>query len=162
MKFRVGSGFDVHPLAAGRPLIMGGVVIPYELGLLGHSDADVLSHAIADALLGAAGLGDIGRHFPDSEDKYRGISSLLLLAAVTDLIAAQGWRVNNIDAVIIAQAPKMAPYAETMRENIARVCQMTKDAVSVKATTTERLGFAGRGEGIAAQAAVSIVGINKE
>ncbi|MDR3349385.1 MAG: 2-C-methyl-D-erythritol 2,4-cyclodiphosphate synthase [Acidaminococcales bacterium] len=157
MDFRIGNGFDVHALSPGRRLIIGGVAIEHERGLLGHSDADALTHAIADALLGAAGLGDIGRHFPDTDERYKDASSLALLAEVIELLHAVGWRVNNIDAVVVAQAPKMAPYIEKMRENIAQICRVSAQAVNVKATTTELLGFVGRGEGIAAEAVASIV-----
>jgi 2-C-methyl-D-erythritol 2,4-cyclodiphosphate synthase len=153
---RVGIGYDVHRLVAGRPLILGGVEIPHELGLEGHSDADVLVHAVMDALLGAAGAGDIGRHFPDTDMRYKNISSLVLLERVMDYISADGWEVGNVDAVIIAQAPKMASYIEQMRQNIAGVLRVAPELVNVKATTTERLGFAGRGEGIAAQAVACI------
>ena len=149
---RIGQGFDVHALVAGRKLIIGGVEIPHHLGLLGHSDADVLLHAICDALLGAAALGDIGRHFPDSDARYKGIDSRALLRHVMQLIAEQGYRVANLDATIIAQAPKMAPHIPVMVENIAADLGVAPDAVNVKATTTEQLGFTGRGEGIAAQA----------
>lgn len=150
--FRIGTGFDVHQLVEGRNLIMGGVKIPYERGLLGHSDADVLLHAIADALLGAAALGDIGKHFPDSDSAYKGADSRVLLRSVVARVRAAGWQVGNVDATIIAQAPKMAPHIEQMRRNIASDCAVVPDRVSVKATTTEMLGFTGRGEGIAAQA----------
>jgi len=150
--FRIGTGFDVHQLVEGRNLIMGGVKIPYERGLLGHSDADVLLHAIADALLGAAALGDIGKHFPDSDSAYKGADSRVLLRSVVARVRAAGWQVGNVDATIIAQAPKMAPHIEHMRRNIASDCAVVPDRVSVKATTTEMLGFTGRGEGIAAQA----------
>jgi 2-C-methyl-D-erythritol 2,4-cyclodiphosphate synthase len=150
--FRVGTGFDVHQLVAGRALIVGGVAIPYERGLLGHSDADVLLHAIADALLGAAALGDIGKHFPDSDPTYKGADSRTLLRTVVQRVREAGWLVGNIDATIIAQAPKMAPHIEQMRVNIAADCGVTVLSVNVKATTTEQLGFTGRGEGIAAQA----------
>ncbi len=158
VNFRVGNGYDVHRLIKGRKLIVGGVELPYELGLDGHSDADVLLHAITDAMLGAAGLGDIGKHFPDTDAAYKGADSLLLLQEAVGKLGEGSWRVNNIDAVIIAQRPKMAPYIEKMRENIAMACQVAVTAVNVKATTTEELGFAGRGEGIAAQASVSLVG----
>ena len=151
VSFRVGTGFDVHQLVAGRALIIGGVTIPYELGLLGHSDADVLLHAIADALLGAAALGDIGKHFPDSDPTYKGADSRTLLRAVVQRAREAGWQVGNIDATIIAQAPKMALHIAQMRANIASDCAVALGAISVKATTTEHLGFAGRGEGIAAQ-----------
>ena len=149
---RIGMGYDVHKLVEGRDLIIGGVTIPYEKGLLGHSDADVLLHAISDALLGAAALGDIGKHFPDSDPAYKGISSLLLLKKVGELIAEQGFFIENIDATIIAQKPKMAPYLQEMRENIAGVLQIDVSQVNVKATTEEGLGFTGAGEGIASQA----------
>ena len=153
---RVGSGFDVHQLVEGRKLILGGVEIPYEKGLLGHSDADVLLHAIKDALLGAAALGDIGRHFPDSDERYRGISSVKLLKEVRNKLEEKRYRINNVDATIIAQAPRMAPYTETMRENIAGALEIPLEDINIKATTTEKLGFTGRGEGIAAQAVVTI------
>lgn len=153
---RVGIGFDVHRLVEGRQLIIGGVTIPYEFGLLGHSDADVLLHALADALLGAAGLGDIGVHFPDTDPRYAGISSMLLLDEVKEKVMVAGFAVNNVDAVIVAQRPKMAPYMADMRSNIARILEIEPGAVNIKATTTEGLGFAGRGEGIAAWAAVTL------
>lgn len=145
-------GYDVHRLAEGRELIMGGAKIPYEKGLLGHSDADVLLHAIMDALLGAAALGDIGTHFPDNDPAYEGISSMVLLDKVGALLTKQGFLIENIDATIIAQAPKMRPYIDIMRENIARVLDLDVNHVNVKATTEEGLGFTGRGEGISAQA----------
>lgn len=150
--FRVGTGFDVHQLVVGRALIIGGVTIPYERGLLGHSDADVLLHAIADALLGAAALGDIGKHFPDTDSAHSGADSRELLRTVVKRLFESGWQVGNIDATIIAQAPKMAPHIAQMRSNIAADCGVALDCISVKATTTERLGFTGRGEGIAAEA----------
>lgn len=149
---RIGMGYDVHRLVEGRKLIMGGVEIPYDKGLLGHSDADVLLHAISDALLGAAALGDIGKHFPDSDEKYKGADSLKLLAHVGTLLEEKMYFVENIDATIIAQAPKMRPYIDNMRENIARALHINVDQVSVKATTEEGLGFTGMGEGISAQA----------
>jgi len=149
---RIGQGFDVHRLVAGRRLVIGGVEIPYARGLLGHSDADVLLHAVCDALLGAAALGDIGVHFPDSNPQYHGIDSRELLRAVAGLVAAQGWRVENVDATIIAQAPKMAPHIPVMRRHIAADLGLQAVQINVKATTTETLGFTGRGEGIAAQA----------
>lgn len=149
---RIGQGYDVHRLTEGRPLILGGVAIPWEKGLLGHSDADVLLHALMDALLGAAALGDIGKHFPDSDPAYKGISSLTLLEKVGDLLGEKGFVVENIDSTIIAQAPKMRPYIDTMRENIAGALGMESDFVSVKATTEEGMGFTGAGEGISAQA----------
>ena len=149
---RVGMGYDVHRLTEGRDLIIGGVKIPYEKGLLGHSDADVLLHAISDALLGAAALGDIGKHFPDTDPAYKGISSLILLEKVGDLIAEKSFLIENIDATIIAQAPKMRPYIDTMRENIAKALKIDVSQVNVKATTEEGLGFTGTGEGISSQA----------
>lgn len=149
---RVGMGYDVHRLVEERRLILGGVEIPYEKGLLGHSDADVLLHAIMDAMLGAAALGDIGRHFPDTDPAYKGADSMVLLEACREKIRAAGYRVHNLDALICAQAPKMAPHIETMRVNIARALQLDVDAVNVKATTTERLGFVGDGSGISAYA----------
>jgi 2-C-methyl-D-erythritol 2,4-cyclodiphosphate synthase len=149
---RIGQGFDVHALVEGRKLIIGGVEIPYAKGLEGHSDADVLLHAICDALLGAAGLGDIGRHFPDTDPRYRGIDSRKLLRFVVSLIKKTNLKVVNIDATIIAQAPRMAPHVPRMIANIAEDLGVAAAAINVKATTTEHLGFAGRGEGIAAQA----------
>jgi 2-C-methyl-D-erythritol 2,4-cyclodiphosphate synthase len=149
---RIGSGFDVHQLAAGRKLIIGGVEILHEKGLLGHSDADVLLHAICDALLGAAALGDIGRHFADTDAKYKGIDSRILLREVARMVANEGFRIGNVDATIIAQAPRMAPHIGKMVENIASDLGIAMNAVNVKATTTEKLGYAGRGEGIAAEA----------
>lgn len=153
---RVGWGYDVHRLVEERKLIIGGVDIPYEKGLLGHSDADVLLHAIMDALLGAAALGDIGLHFPDSDPEYEGISSLRLLKKVGGLLTNHGYCINNIDATVVAQAPKMRPYIDEMRRNIAVHLGIPVDRVSVKATTEEGLGFTGAGEGIAAQAVCSI------
>ena len=149
---RIGQGYDVHRLTEGRALILGGVAIPYEQGLDGHSDADVLTHAIMDALLGAAGLGDIGKLFPDTEERYRGISSLLLLRKVGELLKINGWQVINLDSTIVAQAPKLSPYREAMRRNLAEALGMDEAGVSVKATTEERLGFTGDGSGMAAQA----------
>lgn len=149
---RVGMGYDVHRLTEDRDLILGGVKIPWEKGLLGHSDADVLIHAIMDALLGAAALGDIGQHFPDTDPAYKGISSIKLLEHVAALLNEKGYGVGNIDAVIIAQKPKMAPHIPLMRENIARALDMDVDCLSIKATTEEKLGFTGREEGIASQA----------
>lgn len=154
---RVGIGYDVHRLVEGRKLILGGVEIEHTVGLLGHSDADVLLHAISDALLGAAALGDIGKHFPDSDPAYRGISSLLLLSQVGKLLAEQGYRVGNVDATIVAQAPKLAPYIEMMRANIAEALAVDVSAISVKATTTEGLGFAGTKEGMASYAVAMLV-----
>lgn len=149
---RIGQGFDVHALVEGRRLIMGGVEVPYQLGLAGHSDADVLLHAICDALLGAVGLGDIGRHFPDSDPAFKGVDSRKLLREVVRLVSLEGFYVVNVDATIIAQAPKMAPYIPQMEANIAADLDVDTGVVNVKATTTERLGYTGRGEGIAAQA----------
>ncbi|MZP30230.1 2-C-methyl-D-erythritol 2,4-cyclodiphosphate synthase [Heliobacterium undosum] len=153
---RTGMGYDVHRLVEGRALILGGVDIPYEKGLLGHSDADVLLHAIKDALLGAAGMGDIGRHFPDTDQAYKGVSSLLLLKIVGEKLAAQGWSVGHIDATVVAQRPKLAPHIPKMQENIARTLGIAPDRINVKATTTEGLGFAGTGEGIASYAVATI------
>ncbi len=149
---RVGQGYDVHKLVSGRKLIIGGVDISHTLGLLGHSDADVLLHAIMDALLGAAALGDIGKHFPDSDEKYKGADSMELLRNVGSLLKEKGYRIINIDSTVIAQAPKLAPHIETMRHNIASGLGINVDAVNVKATTEEKLGFTGAREGIAAQA----------
>lgn len=154
---RIGHGYDVHRLVEGRKLIMGGVDIPWEKGLLGHSDADVLLHAIADGILGAIGEGDIGRHFPDSDPAYKGADSLKLLAHVMGLAEERGFRLGNLDATIIAQMPKMAPHIQTMRENIAVVLNAYVTQVNVKATTEEGLGFSGSGEGIAAHAVVLMV-----
>ena len=153
---RIGTGYDVHRLAAGRKLILGGVTIPYERGLFGHSDADVLVHAIMDALLGAAGMGDIGIHFPDTDPQYEGISSLLLLKKVGGMLTNKGYKINNIDSTIVCQAPKLRPYISDMEKNIALYLGIPEDRVNVKATTEERLGFTDSGEGIAAQAAASI------
>ncbi len=149
---RVGHGFDVHAFAENRKLILGGVDIPHDLGLAGHSDADVLLHAICDALLGAAGLGDIGRHFPDTDAAFAGIDSRILLRRVAEQLKSRGWRVGNVDVTLIAQAPKMAPYIARMAAHIADDLGVAIDRVNVKATTTEKLGFTGRGEGIAAEA----------
>lgn len=149
---RIGQGYDVHRLVAERPLILGGIEIPYEKGLLGHSDADVLLHAISDALLGAAALGDIGAHFPDSDPAYRGADSAELLRAVGALIHAAGYEIGNIDSTVVCQAPKLAPHIASMRARIAEVLALPVGAVSVKASTEEHMGFTGRGEGIAAHA----------
>ena len=151
---RIGTGYDVHRLVAGRKLMIGGVDIPFEKGLLGHSDADVLLHAICDAMLGAAGLGDIGRHFPDTAPIYKDISSLMLLEEVRRLLAEAGFRVHNVDATIVAEKPKMAPHIANMVRNIAGAIKVDRSAVNVKATTTEGLGFTGRDEGMAACAVV--------
>lgn len=147
---RIGHGYDVHAFSDNRKCIIGGVEIPYEKGLLGHSDADVLLHAISDSLLGAAALGDIGKHFPDTDPQYKGANSLMLLERVVNLINSKGYTVNNIDATVIAQAPKMAPYIRQMRQNIADALKVDVDFVNVKATTEEKLGFTGRKEGISA------------
>lgn len=152
MNIRIGHGFDVHAFAPERKLILGGVDIPHEFGLLGHSDADVLLHALSDALLGAAALGDIGRHFPDSDPTYRGIDSRKLLRHVVAMLRERGWRVGNVDVTVIAQVPKLAPHISAMRQHIAADLAVSVDQVNVKATTTERLGFTGREEGIAAEA----------
>lgn len=159
---RIGHGFDVHKLVEGRKLIIGGVTIPYEKGLAGHSDADVLLHAVCDALLGAAGLGDIGRHFSDSDPRYRGIDSRILLRDVGQLLTQNGYDIVNIDSTIIAQAPKMAPHAAQMVKNIAEDLGVATSCVNVKAKTTEQLGFTGRGEGIAAEAVALIRGQRTE
>ena len=153
---RIGFGYDVHKLVENRKLILGGVEIPYELGLLGHSDADVLTHALMDALLGAAALGDIGKHFPDNDPAYKGIDSLLLLAKVGEILAAHHYAVNNIDTTIVAQRPKLASYIPEMRAKIADVLNLELDKVSIKATTTEGLGFTGEGLGIAAYAVCTL------
>ncbi|MCX8085422.1 MAG: 2-C-methyl-D-erythritol 2,4-cyclodiphosphate synthase [Rhodocyclaceae bacterium] len=157
MDFRVGLGFDVHALVAGRKLILGGVTIPHERGLLGHSDADVLLHAITDALLGAAGLGDIGRWFPDSDERWRNADSRWLLRQAMSQVRAAGWRVGNVDCTVICERPKIAPHAEAMRANIAADLGISPGEVNIKGKTTEGLGFTGRGEGIAAQAIALIV-----
>lgn len=155
--FRIGQGFDVHQLVEGRPLIIGGITIPHEKGLLGHSDADVLLHTVADACLGAIGEGDIGRHFPDTAAEFKDADSAKLLEHVWKLVDDKGYELGNIDCTIIAQKPKMAPYIGAMQGRIAELLQADKDQVNVKATTTEKLGFPGRGEGIASQAAVLLV-----
>ena len=156
-QFRVGSGYDVHRLTQNRKLILCGVEVPYELGLDGHSDADVAVHALMDALLGAAALGDIGKHFPDTDDRFKGADSMKLLEHVLALLKERCWRVNNADVTIIAQKPKLAGYIPAMRDNLAKTMGLEADAVNVKATTTEKLGFTGRGEGIAAEAVVSLI-----
>ena len=155
-QFRVGTGFDVHALVENRPLILAGVQIPYSKGLLGHSDADVALHALMDALLGAAGKGDIGKHFPDTDSKYEGADSRRLLRIVVEMLQKDGWEANNVDVTIIAQKPKLAPYIASMRSLVAQDLGIMEDAVNIKATTTEKLGFTGRGEGIAAEAVASI------
>ncbi len=154
---RIGQGFDVHRLVDGRPLLLGGVRVPHTQGLLGHSDADVLIHAVMDALLGAAGLGDIGRHFPDGDPRYAGADSMALLAEVAALIRDAGFQVENVDATVVAQAPRLAPHIPAMRENIARTLGLPVSRVNVKATTEEGLGYTGRGEGISAMAAALLV-----
>lgn len=158
---RIGHGFDVHRLVPDRDLILGGVKIPHELGLLGHSDADVLLHAVCDAILGALGLGDIGRHFPDTDPAYKGIDSVLLLEHVVGLAHTRGFRVGNLDTTIVAQRPKLAPHVAQMISNLARVCQVPSGCINVKATTTEQLGYAGRGEGISAYAVVLMAANDK-
>ena len=147
---RIGTGYDVHRLVEGRELVLGGVTIPFEKGLLGHSDADVLVHAVCDALLGAAGLGDIGMHFPDTDPVYKDISSMRILSKTREMLIVKGFRVINVDATIMAEAPKMSPYRAQMQKNISRMIEIDSDRVNVKATTTETLGMIGRGEGIAA------------
>ena len=159
MKFRVGHGYDVHKLVEDRKLIIGGVEIPHSKGLLGHSDADVLAHAICDALLGAAALGDIGKHFPDNDDRYKDIDSLVLLEKVCELIRNKGDEISNVDSTILAQAPKLRPYIDEMRSKLAKAMKLDIDELSVKATTEERLGFTGREEGIAADAVVLLMTI---
>lgn len=156
-QFRVGTGYDVHKLVSERKLILCGVEVPYELGLLGHSDADVALHALSDALLGAAALGDIGKHFPDTDERFKGADSANLLEHVVHLVEEKGWQVNNVDVTIIAQKPKLASYIPAMRSRVAQVLKIDEDCVNVKATTTEKLGFTGRGEGIAAEAIASLV-----
>lgn len=158
---RVGIGYDVHKLVENRKLILGGVDIPHEKGLLGHSDADVLLHAISDALLGSAALGDIGKHFPDSDDRYKGISSLILLKHVGDLLNEKNYAVNNIDATIVAQRPKLLPYIEQMRQNVATTLNIPLEDVNIKATTEERLGFTGSEEGISSYAICTIKKISE-
>lgn len=156
-QFRIGSGYDVHKLVEGRRLIICGVEVPYEKGLLGHSDADVALHALMDALLGAAAMGDIGRHFPDTDERFKGADSVKLTEHVLKLLCNEGWQVNNVDVTIIAQRPKLAAYIPAMRSRVAAVLQIDEDCVNIKATTTEHLGFTGRGEGIAAEAVASLI-----
>ena len=156
-KIKIGHGYDVHRLVQGRPLILGGVEIPHVLGLLGHSDADVLTHAVMDAILGALGMGDIGRHFPDSDDKYKGISSILLLREVSSLMKAAGYCVGNIDVTVIAQKPKLSPFISKMRENIASELCISVEDINIKATTEEGLGFTGALQGIAAHAVCLVI-----
>jgi 2-C-methyl-D-erythritol 2,4-cyclodiphosphate synthase len=157
MNFRIGNGFDVHAFVTGRPLVVGGVTVPHDRGLAGHSDADVLLHAIADAMLGALALGDLGRHFPDTDPAWKDADSRRLLREVAAMAATQRYRIGNVDATVIAEAPKLAPFIEAMRNNLAADLGCGVSSISVKATTTDRLGFAGRGEGIAALAAVLLV-----
>ncbi|MBO5591070.1 MAG: 2-C-methyl-D-erythritol 2,4-cyclodiphosphate synthase [Acidaminococcaceae bacterium] len=157
IQFRVGTGFDVHALVEGRPLVLCGVAVPWEKGLLGHSDADVALHALMDALLGAVALGDIGKHFPDTDDRYKGADSRKLLETVVKLLDAEGWKVNNVDVTIIAQRPKLAPFIPQMKKTVAQDLGVDAGAVNIKATTTEKLGFTGRGEGIAAEAIASLI-----
>ena len=156
-QLRVGCGYDVHKLVEGRKLILCGVEVPYELGLLGHSDADVALHALMDALLGAAALGDIGKHFPDTDERFKGADSMKLTEHIVKLLTERGWQINNVDVTIIAQRPKLVGFIPAMRENVAKVLGIDADAVNVKATTTEKLGFTGRGEGIASEAVASII-----
>jgi 2-C-methyl-D-erythritol 2,4-cyclodiphosphate synthase len=153
---RIGIGYDVHRLVTGRQLVLGGVAIPFEKGLQGHSDADVLVHAVCDALLGSVGLGDIGRHFPDTDPQYKDISSLRLLVRSSDLVRQQGHVVQNIDTIIFAEAPKISPYRETMQKNLAQAVEVNPDCINIKATTTEGLGPIGRGEGIGAMSVVLV------
>lgn len=156
-QFRVGSGFDVHRFAEQRRLVLCGIEVPYEKGLLGHSDADVALHALMDAMLGAASMGDIGKHFPDTDERFKGADSVKLTEHVVALLQEKGWRVNNSDITIIAQQPKLAKYIPAMRSKVASVLQIEEECVNVKATTTEKLGFTGRGEGMAAEAVVSLI-----
>ncbi len=158
---KIGLGYDVHKLVYNRPLILGGVNIPFEKGLMGHSDADVLLHAIMDSLLGALCLGDIGKHFPDNDNKYKNISSLILLSHVSALIKEKGYTIGNIDSIIIAEKPKLSPYIQDMRVNVAKTLNVTTSVISVKATTEEGLGFTGKGEGIAAQSICLLTGNSK-
>lgn len=156
-QFRVGSGFDVHRFAEQRRLVLCGIEVPYEKGLLGHSDADVALHALMDAMLGAAAMGDIGKHFPDTDERFKGADSVKLTEHVVALLQEKGWRVNNADITIIAQQPKLAKYIPAMRSKVASVLQIEEECINVKATTTEKLGFTGRGEGMAAEAVVSLI-----
>lgn len=156
-QFRVGSGFDVHRFAEQRRLVLCGIEVPYEKGLLGHSNADVALHALMDAMLGAAAMGDIGKHFPDTDERFKGADSVKLTEHVVWLLQEKGWRINNADITIIAQQPKLAKYIPAMRSKVASVLQIEEECVNVKATTTEKLGFTGRGEGMAAEAVVSLI-----
>ena len=155
--FRIGFGYDVHRLVEGRPLILGGVEIPHPFGLEGHSDADVLTHAIIDAVIGALGAGDIGQHFPDTDPKYKGVSSLSMLKTVVDMVKREGFRLNNLDATITAQVPKLAPYLDTMRQRLAETLEASIGQINIKATTSEGLGFCGKREGMEAFAVISLV-----
>jgi len=157
--FRIGFGYDAHRLVEGRPLILGGVGIPHTLGLLGHSDADVLTHAVMDALIGALGMGDIGRHFPDTDPAYKGADSLSMLRRVIEWVKRDGFGVNNVDATIVAEGPKLASYLPAMRKKLARVLDAPSNKINIKATTTEGMGFCGRQEGIAAYAMISLIGV---
>ena len=156
MDFRVGFGYDSHRFAPGRPLVIGGIVIPYELGLAAHSDGDVLIHAVCDALLGAAGLKDIGTWFPDNDDTWKGADSTVLLAKVMELLAERGWQVNNLDCTLVLEKPKMKPYIDNIIEKLSAILQISQDQIAVKAKTNEKMGFTGAGEGIAAVAAVTL------
>lgn len=160
--FRIGFGYDVHPLVEGRSLILGGLEIPHNLGLMGHSDADVLTHAIMDATLGAMAMGDIGRHFPDSDPAYKDMESLLMLKRVMEWVGQGGFRVNNVDTTIVAQKPKLAPHILTMKERLSEILDIRPDQINIKATTTEGLGFCGRQEGMEAYAVVSLVLVDAE
>jgi 2-C-methyl-D-erythritol 2,4-cyclodiphosphate synthase len=155
--FRIGFGYDAHRLVEGRKLVLGGIEIPFRLGLLGHSDADVLVHAIMDGILGALGRGDIGRHFPDTDPAYKDIESLIMLKSVMSMVEKDGYQVNNVDCTIVAQQPKLSPHIEAMRDNLAYELAVEKGSINIKATTTEGMGFSGRGEGMGAYAAVSLV-----
>ncbi|MEL6500074.1 MAG: 2-C-methyl-D-erythritol 2,4-cyclodiphosphate synthase [Cyanobacteria bacterium J06631_6] len=157
MNIRIGNGYDIHQLAADRPLILGGIKIPHTLGLLGHSDADVLTHAIMDALLGALGLGDIGHYFPPSDPKWKGADSMLLLEQVISIIQSQGWQIGNVDSTVVAEQPKLKPHLKSMRSSLARTMQVKPEQISVKATTNEKLGPVGREEGICAYAVVLLI-----
>jgi 2-C-methyl-D-erythritol 2,4-cyclodiphosphate synthase len=157
--FRIGFGYDVHRLVEGRPLILGGLEIPHQVGLDGHSDADVLTHAVIDAIIGALGAGDIGQHFPDTDPAYKGVSSLLLLKTASDLMHERGFQLNNLDATIVAQAPRLAPYLTSMRAEFGEILAAPINLINIKATTTERLGFCGKGEGMEAFAVVSLIEI---
>ena len=160
--FRIGFGYDVHPLVEGRSLILGGLEVPHDLGLLGHSDADVLTHAIMDATLGALAMGDIGQHFPDEDPAYKDMESLLMLKRIMDWVEEKGFRVNNVDTTIVAQKPKLAPHISAMKERLSEILEISPDQINIKATTTEGLGFCGRQEGIEAYAVVSLVLIEAE